>query len=679
MNGDEAGRPSEPVGSVDAALTHAFELLNRHPAAALEQGFEILKSVPNHPIGTLVVGSAQRLLGDTEAALATLEDLARSQPRAAAVHYEYGLTLTAAGRGDEAIASLRRAARLNPSLPGVWRALADQLSAIGDSQGADAAYARHIKAATRDPRLLRPATALCKNDIPRAEALLRAHLHHHPTDVAALRMLAEVAARQGRYREAETRLARCLELAPSFAEARANYAAVLNRRNCPVEALAQVDRLLAAEPANPNHRNLKAAVLVNIGEFQQAAQLYARLVAEYPTQPKVWLSYGNVLKTVGQQEEAIRAYRRALELDPTLSEAWWSLGNLKTYHFTSADIVAMQRELARTDGSDGADGKRLFLHFALGKAYEDAEQFEPSFRHYDQANQLRRAQIGYSAAATSRFVARSRSLYTREFLRERDRAGCPAPDPIFIVGLPRAGSTLIDQILSSHSLVEGTMELNDITSIARKLDISETEEQWGRYPEVIATLPPQRLRELGETYLAGTRVQRKTDAPFFVDKMPNNFLHSGLILLALPNAKIIDARRHPLGCCVSAFKQHFARGQHFSYSLEDIAHYYRDYVELMGHFDRVLPGRVHRVHYESLVGDTEAEVRALLDYCGLPFEEGCLRFYENRRAVRTASSEQVRRPIFRDGLEHWRHYEPWLAPLIEVLGPFVQAYPAVPS
>ena len=332
---------------------------------------------------------------------------------------------------------------------------------------------------------------------------------------------------------------------------------------------------------------------------------------------------------------------------------------------------------------DSTDDNRLLVHFALGKAYEDAAAYATSFRHYAEANRLRRSQLRYQAEQTTRFVRRSRALFTREFLRERTAAGCPAPDPIFIVGLPRSGSTLVEQILSSHPQVEGTMELADITTIARTLGREshslEEEEQSEGYPQVIATLSPEQLRVLGEEYITRTRVQRKTAAPFFIDKTPHNFLHLGLILLMLPNARIIDVRRHPLSCGFSVFKQHFAQGQSFSYSLEDIGQFYRDYVELMAHFDQVLPGRVHRVHYESLVENPEREIRTLLDYCRLPFDEACLRFYENKRAVRTPSSEQVRRPIFREGLEQWRHYEPWLEPLKRRLGAVLQTYPEVPS
>jgi tetratricopeptide (TPR) repeat protein len=634
---------AEPVGTIEVALNHTARLLERNPTLAVEQAAEILKVAPGHPSAMLM----------------------------------YGLALGASGRGEDAVSALRRTVQLNPELPGAWRALGDHLAAIGDAQGADAAYARHIKASTRDPRLLRPAAALCENDIPLAETLLRSHLQQNPTDVAAIRMLAEVAARLGRYVDAENLLARCLELSPSFATARAQYASLLNRQSRATEALQQIAPLLAAEPNNPHYRNLKATFLVGIGEYQQSIDLYRGILAEYPHRAKVWVTLGHVQKTAGHQEDAVRAYRRGLELEPGMGEAYFSLANLKTFRFEPHDIAAMQAALDPTPPPAAVENQ-LQLHFALGKAYEDEAQYETSFQHYAEGNRLRRSQVSYSAAENTRFVRRSRERYTREFFAERQDVGCQSPDPIFIVGLPRAGSTLIDQILSSHSLVEGTMELHDMISLARGLESRGQHDGPGQYLEVVGTLTPERLRAIGEQYLERTRVQRKTSAPFFIDKMPNNFRHIGLIHLVLPRARIIDARRHPLGSCFSAFKQHFARGQSFSYSLDDLGRYYADYVELMAHFDAVLPGRVHRIHYEALVENTEAEVRRLLDYCGLPFEPQCLRFYENKRAVRTASSEQVRRPIFRAGLDQWRHYEPWLQPLKDALGPVLAAYPGTP-
>jgi hypothetical protein len=322
---------------------------------------------------------------------------------------------------------------------------------------------------------------------------------------------------------------------------------------------------------------------------------------------------------------------------------------------------------------------QLHLNFAMGKALEDRREYSVSFEHYALGNHLRRTQLRYRADEMSTHVQRVKSSFTAQFFAERMSHGAAAPDPIFIVGLPRSGSTLLEQILSSHSQVEGTMELPDIAGIARSLSDTGRKSQIPGYATVLKALSADECRELGERYISQTRIQRKTAAPFFIDKMPNNFAHIDLIQLALPRAKIIDARRHPLGCCFSGFKQHFARGQGFTYSLEDIGRYYRDYVELMAFFDAVLPGRIHRVIYESMIEDTESEVRRLLEYCGLPFEDSCLRFYENERAVRTASSQQVRKPIFREGVDHWRHYEPWLDPLKKSLGPVLEAYPAAPT
>jgi predicted Zn-dependent protease len=666
----------EPVGTLDVALAHAARLLEKDPALAAKQAGEILRAVPGHPQARLVIATAHRLSGRTQAALEMLEPLAREQPHAAAVYLELGIARGETGKGNEAVAALRRAVQLKPESPDGWRLLADQLDAVGDAGGADLARARFIKTANQDPRLMGAAVALVENELPVAEARLRTHLTQYPTDVAALRMLAEVAARLRRYADAEQLLSHCLELAPSFDAARFNLAVVFHRQTRSVDSLREIERLLAREPRHPGYRNLKAAVLATLGDFAESIGLYETVLKEYPNQPKVWLSYGHALKTAGRIDDSLRAYRRSIGQEPTLGEAYWSLANLKTFRFSDADVAAMRAALAR---SDLADDDRLHFEFALGKALEDAGAWQDSFSHYAAGNEIRGRQLRYRAADTTELVQRAKKVFTREFFAARAGSGAAAADPIFILGLPRAGSTLLEQILSSHSLVEGTMELPDIPAIVRDLvHRAGPSGGEGSYADLLADLGPDELRAFGERYLAATRVQRKTPAPFFVDKMPNNWPFVGLIQLILPNAKIIDARRHPLGCCFSGFKQHFARGQGFSYSLADIGHYYRDYVELMAHFDAVLPGRVHRVIYERMIEDTESEVRRLLDYCGLPFEEQCLRFYENDRAVRTASSEQVRQPIFREGVDHWRHFEPWLGPLKEALGPVLECYPEVP-
>jgi len=663
-------------GTLDQALAHAARLLQRDPALAVEQLDEILQVAGAHPLALQLLAAARAQQGDAQGALDILIPLAQTQPNWAMLQADLGVALGRLGRGEEAIAALRRAVALKPDLPQAWRELGDHLMAAGEHDAADAAYAHHVRYSTHDPRLMGAAVALAENRIPQAETLLREHLKQAPTDVAAIRMFAEVAARVGRNEDALNLLARCLELAPGFHAARQHYAMVLHRSNQPAQALQEIERLLANDPKNPAYRNLKAVVLCRVGDYEPAIAIYEDLVQRYPDNPRVWMSYGHALKTAGLGDRAIAAYRRSLELLPSFGEVWWSLANLKTFRFSLADLASMTGQLARTDLSDE---DRLHLEFAAGKAREDAGGYAASFAHYARGNAIRRAQLHYSADETSARVRRACAHYTGDFFAARAGMGSPARDPIFVVGLPRAGSTLIEQILSSHSQVEGTMELPEVASITRGLRRQGGSDSVMPYHDALAALDADALRTLGERYLAHTRIQRKTSAPLFIDKMPNNFMHIGLIHLMLPNAKIIDARRHPLACCFSAFKQHFARGQSFSYGLEDIGRYYRDYVRLMAHFDTVLPGRVHRVLYERMVADTEGEVRRLLDYCGLPFEDSCLRFFENPRPVHTASSEQVRRPIYREGVDHWRHFAPWLGPLEQALGPVLESYPGVPE
>jgi len=532
-----------------------------------------------------------------------------------------------------------------------------------------------LAASVRDPRLMEAGLALVEGRLAAAEGLLRSHLKARPTDVAAIRMMAELAGRLGRYGDSENLLRRALELAPGFTAARANLATILYRQNRPAEAIEILDHLLDEEPANPSHQNLKAAALGRIGGFEEAILIYRQVLDRLPDQAKVWMSYGHVLKTVGRLDEGIAAYRRAIGLAPTLGEAWWSLANLKTVRLGAADIGAMTAALS----APALSREDLFhLHFALGKAHDDAAEPERAFHHYAEGNRLRRALIGYEADETSRAVDRSIALFTPAFFAQREGWGCPAPDPIFILGMPRSGSTLLEQILASHAEVEGTMELPDIPALVRRLGGRSRRSEESAYPEILESLGPEDVRSLGEEYLERARIHRKSDKPFFIDKMPNNWAHVGLIRLILPEARIVDARRHPLDCCFSNFRQHYARGQGFSYSLADMGHYYADYVRLMAHFDRVLPGRVHRVVHERLIEEPEREIRALLDALGLPFDPACLRFHENRRAVRTASSEQVRRPINRDGIDQWRAYERWLGPLKEALGPVLESYPHAP-
>jgi tetratricopeptide (TPR) repeat protein len=519
--------------------------------------------------------------------------------------------------------------------------------------------------ATWHPRLIEAAAALTENRLDVAERILKPHLKEDPFDVRAIRMLAELAARIGRLKDSETLLRRALEIDPNFASARANLAMVLGRLGRPAEALELLDDLFEAEPDRVGHLNLKAATLGRLGEFEQALGLYEQVLERAPNQPRVLLSYGHMLKTIGRQEEAVAAYRRAIGLNPALGEAWWSLANLKTVRFADDDIAAMRQVLV---GGKLDDGDRFHLEFALGKALHDAGRTDEAFAHYASGNALRRKYHPFRSGELSQLVTRSIELFTAEVLEEP--GGCEARDPIFIVGMPRAGSTLVEQILASHSAVEGTSELPDMPAVARG---------GGGYPASKVGMDAEERRAAGETYLRRAAVQRRTQRPFFIDKLPNNWMFVPFIHMVLPNAKIIDARRHPLGCCMSNFRQHFARGQDFTYDFEDLGRYYSDYVRLMAHVDAVLPGRVHRVIYERMVDDTEAEVRALLGYCGLEFEAACLAFHKTERAVRTASSEQVRQPIYREATEEWHAYGPYLGPLKAALGEVLAAYPETPA
>ncbi len=637
------------TGTLQAALDLAGRMLGPRPDLAIVQAEEILKVAPGHATAISLLARA---------------------------HLGFGLALARSGVSRKSVQSLRRAVDIQSDLSEAWSALAQQYRLLGETARADQAEARYLGTVIQDPVLLEAGMALSDGRLAVAEHLLRDLLKARPDEPVALRMLAEIATRLGRYEDAEALLRLSVDQVPGFHPARYQLAVVLYRQARASEALLELEYLLTEDPANPGYRNLKAAALGQTGDYDQTVAIYESLLADFPVQPKGWMSYGHALKTLGRQADAIAAYRHALDQMPGLGEAWWSLANLKTVQFSDADVAIMRSQL---DDETLSEEDRFHLQFALGKAHEDANAPGQAFDYYAQGNALRRSRLDYDAEETSAHLERSRALFSPAFFAARTGFGCPAPAPIFILGLPRAGSTLIEQILASHSAVEGTMELPDMPALAKRLGGRLRRDARSAYPEVLGDLDADACLALGEEYLARTAGQRKLGRAHFIDKMPNNFSHLGLIHLILPNAKIIDARRHPLGCCFSGFKQHFARGQGFTYDLTDLGRYYADYVALMDHMDRVLPGRVHRVIYENLVGDLETEVRSLLDYCGLPFEDACLRFHENDRAVRTASSEQVRRPIFTEGVDQWRKFEPWLGPLKTALGPVLDSYPDVPD
>lgn len=555
--------------------------------------------------------------------------------------------------------ALLEAARARPEAPEGWRALGDALHRAGRLGEAGAAYEQAMLVGVHDPALRQAALALAANRLDVAERLLKPHLRSHPTDTAAMRMLAELAARLGRLDDAGALLDRALELAPNFLAARQNRAMLHLRQHRAAEAMQEIETLLAAEPDNPAFLNLQGVALARIGDYGDAAERFAAVLAARPAQPRVWLSYGHALKTIGRREDSIEAYRRAIALQPGLGEAWWSLANLKSLRFDAEDVAVMRRAAEGRLAEDDA----LHLHFALGKALEDAGDPAAAFDHYARANAIRAEQLAYDPAPVEALVDAVVERCDAQFFESRAGQGDPAPDPIFVLGMPRSGSTLVEQILASHTMVEGTRELPDIEMLARSLGPLD-----GRHIAALAAAPPERLAAMGRAFIANTRVHRKTGAPLFIDKMPNNWAFIPLIRLILPRARIIDTRRGAMACCFSNFKQHYARGQAFSYRLDHMARYYRAYVRAMDHFDAVMPGAIVRVHHEAMVEDSESAIRGLLAGLDLPFEERCLRFWETERAVQTASSEQVRRPIFRDGVDQWQGFAPWLGALRDGLG-----------
>lgn len=665
--------------SVRTAMAQAASWLDTHPDKTLAQAEEILRRAGRLAPAELLIGQALRRLGKPKAALTRLSPLARRHPEVAAILWELAQAAKEAGALPQAIAALERLTRLQPAAAAGWFLLARALRATGRDSDAWRADLSGIHAASRDRDLLEAAMAMNEGRLEEADAMLLARSERLADDPAGTRLRGEVQWRRGDMSAALVLVERALDLAPGFDLARDFLIRLLLQNNRLPEALAHAEILTRSPIHNPGYDLIRASVLVRLGDQEEASAIYERLLRERPDQPQVWQNLGHALKTLGRQADAVHAYRQAVHHRPTMGEAWWSLANLKTVTLDASDIATMEQALATLEQDGQGEGEDAFhLHFSLGKAWEDRKADEAAFRHYDRGNQLRRALLRYDSDEFSAEVMAVAATFTAPFLTAMGDGGCPSSDPIFIVGLPRAGSTLIEQILASHSQVEGTMELPEMMVIAGRLQSRVDDGEFPDFRSMIASLSPADRRRLGEEYVEQTRVHRQSGKPRFIDKMPNNWQHVGLIKLILPNASIIDARRHPMGCCFSAWKQHFARGQAFSYDLRDIGRYYRDYTALMAAYDAAAPGQVHRVIYERMVADTAGEVDRLLAYLGLDFEEACIAFWRNDRAVRTASSEQVRQPIYTSGVDHWRRFRAWLTPLAEALGPLVDTYPDVP-
>ncbi len=522
----------------------------------------------------------------------------------------------------------------------------------------------------QDATLGQAAAALAENRAELAQQLLSRFLREHPDEPSALNLMADIARRAGRPEEAAQILSRCIERSDCSGY-RFNYAVVLRRLDKFEQALAQLDQLLTEDPQNPLFRDQKAKLLHDLGKHVDALACREKLVKQFPVSPEMWLSYGDSLGLAGYPDRCVAAYRRTLELAPRLTAVYPRLANLKGYRFTASDIEWLERQLASSSLSP--DG-RANLHSVLGNAYGDQKIYAKSFDNYAKANALRRADSDPERLTAYREMCET--LFTENFFLERQGSGCSSDAPIFIVGMPRSGSTLLEQILSAHSAIEGLGEIPDLlATVDRLFHGADGENPLVAYVQAVHSLSAADSRSMGEMYLQLTNRRRRLGRPFFTDKTLSNFVNAGLIHLILPHAKIVDVRRHPLDCGWSCFRTHFPGGQAFSHDLSDIGRHYTDYAHLMAHFERALPGRIYRVIYEDLVANPEAEVRRLLDHLGLPFEEQCLRFHENQRTVRTLSVEQVRMPLYKSGVGQWHPYEPWLDPLKAALGPVLDHYP----
>ena len=655
---------SANVKNGESAASHARHCLERGELAQAERAARaLLTDRPHDRDGLYLLAVAQRLQGQLGAALETLDSLEVHHPQYPRLYQERGHCHVLKRRAAAAIEAFEHAVELNPALPASWRALASLYRMCGRSADAENAAAHLAKLASLPADIVTARSMFADGEIEAAEQRVRRYLCMHGDHIEGMRLLAQIGLKLDVLDDAEVLLESVLALEPGYAAARFDYLQVLMQRHKHRQAREQLAVLLQEEPDNRAYRTAQATLSTELGECEHALRLYGALLQEMPEHPELHLSVGHTLKTLGRQSEAIEAHRRAAACRSGYGDAYWSLANLKTYRFSAAEIAEMRRAEAAAAVSVV---DRFHLCFALGKALEDRGEYAESFACYERGNALKRREVRYQPEFIEGNTRRQIEVCTREFFAERLGWGSPSEAPIFIVGLPRAGSTLIEQILASHSQVEGTMELSDIPRLVQQLQGRDGEPE-PRYPGVLRELIGGDFRRFAEQYLQDTSLYRH-GAPRFIDKMPNNFRHLGLIHLMFPRAHIIDARREPMACCFSNFKQLFASGQPFTYSFEDIARYYRTYVELMTHWDAVLPGRVLRVQHEELVGDFEAQVRRLLEFCGLPFESSCLQFYRTVRRVHTASSEQVRRPIDTRGLDQWRHFAPWLGPLAAALG-----------
>ncbi len=655
----------EVINSAKALLTNGRA---EHACLVLR---DFLRENAEHDEALYVFAVSLRYAGKLAGAQLTLQKLQRLRPGYGRAWQEEGHLLLAMNDRSGAKTAFRQAVARNGSLLASWQALEQIAIDDGDQALFAEAAENRQRLEALPPELLSVRNMISEKKLYSAERLCRGFLKENPQHVEAMRLLADLGVKLGVLDDAEFVLESAVEFEPENRFARFDYMNVLYRRQKYGEALKQAEILCKLDGDNPDYRAAYANQCVAVGEFDEALRIYDELSELATNNPGLHLVHGHALKTIGKLDEAIAAYRRSYAARPDFGDAYWSLANLKTYSFTAAEVESMAaaESAKQTNVED-----RIHLCFALGKHYEDSAKFDTAFEYYERGNSLKKSELRYEASEVTDRLRLQKEFCDESLFASQQDVGSDSPDPIFIVGLPRAGSTLLEQILASHSQIDGTLELPNIPALAQRLNGRRRRDEEPRYPRILAELGAAQLQKFGDAYIEDTRIHRH-QAPFFIDKMPNNFRHIGLIHLILPNAKIIDARRHPMACCFSGFKQLFANGQEFTYGLEEIGTYYRDYIDLMDHWDRVLPGKVLRVQYEDVVADLEPQVRRILDHCGLPFEESCLEFHATERSIRTPSSEQVRQPIYKSGLEQWRNFESHLGPLRQSLGSVLDRYP----
>lgn len=670
---DSPSPPSATPREAEITALHALQAKGDY-AGASAGAKRLLMLDPTNRELLLIEAHSLRMMQQTDAALEALDRFARYHPNFSQLYLERGLCHVARRDAPAAIFDLRTAVTANPALAMGWRMLEGLYRMTGDMRSAELAARHFAHLASIPPPVVQAKVLFGDGEIDVAETIIRRFLLDAGNHPEAMRLLAQIGHQRNVLDDAEALYEGVLAIVPDHDEARHEYVQVLIARHKFPQAREALEPLLKRDPNNHANRIQAATIRVGLGDFAGVIPDYRAMIAEIAGDTlearvrradlNLWL--GHALKTEGLTAEAIDAYMAATADRPDFGDAWWSLANLKTYRFSDESIAVMQGQL---DAAATAEVDRIHIAFALGKALEDKGDYAASWAAYSRGNAMHRAGNGYIPEVFETNTREQKRVCTPAFFAAREGWGLDDPSPIFVLGLPRSGSTLLEQILASHSQVEGTQELPDIQRIVHELQGRELNFDKPLYPGSLADLDKEAVRKFGKQYIADTMPNRILGRPFFIDKMPNNFRHVGLIHLILPNAKIIDARREPMACCFSNLKQLFAQGQEFTYGIEDIARYYRTYVELMDHWDAVLPGRVLRVQHEDVVGDLEGSVRRILDYCGLPFEEACVEFHKTKRSVRTPSSEQVRQPIFRDGLEQWKNFEPWLEPLREALGP----------